>query len=147
MNGTLDYKKFSFNEILDKLPQTVLYNLGNEAKFYTNEAQVQEYSDGSKILRFPISDDRRRFIYAVKEANPDAEMKVYLRHVIASSGSYETNNYNAVEDIIDVESWTVYRQEFTNNQLSKYYDEVVALYPGWEQCAVQNGDFIINGDG
>lgn len=147
MSGEIDFKKFSFEEILEKLPQSVLYNLGDEAKFYTNEAQVQEYSNGSKILRFPISEDRRRYIYAVKSSNPDAEMKVYLRHIIASSGSYETNNYTAVEDIIDVASWTVYRQEFANNRLSKYYDEVTALTPGWEQCAVQNGDFMINGDG
>ncbi|MNS44348.1 hypothetical protein D3C72_767890 [compost metagenome] len=147
MNGEIDFKKFSFDEILEKLPQSVLYNLGDQAVFYTNESETQEYSDGSKVLRFPISEDRRRYIYAVKSSNPDVEMKVYLRHIIASSGSFETNNYNAVEDIIDVESWTVYRQEFANNRLSKYYDEVTALTPGWEQCAVQNGDFIINGDG
>jgi hypothetical protein len=147
MNGALDSKKFSFDDILSKLPRSVLYNLGDQAKFYTNEAETQVYSDGSKILRFPISEDRQRYIYAVKGANPDVAMKVYLRHIITRSGSYETNNYNAVEDIIDVESWTVYRQEFTNNRLSKYYDEVTALTPGWEQCAVQNGDFIINGDG
>ena len=134
---------FSMEEIMSRLPQTVLYNLGDKAIFYINESKTLSNENGT-TLYFPIDEKKTRFIYAVK--NNNNEMKLYLRIIYEESGSYEAGNYQAVEEILDLQTYEVYPQIFARNKLSAIKAPIKIAEPYWETCMIENGLFTFDND-
>lgn len=137
---------FDLNEIVEKLPQTVLYDLGDDAVFYINETKVASDQDAIVAIQFPINHEKTKFLYAIKDEEKD-DIKIYVRNIYESSGKFEEGNYSAVEEILDLQTYHVHTQRYENNKLAAYKPPLQIAEPYWETCMLENGAFEFDNDG
>jgi hypothetical protein len=121
----------TLSSIIEKLPQTILYNLKDSAKFYIEDAQTLVHDDGVVIM-FPINKIKTRYLYAIKDN--DEPLKVFVRIIYEQSGSYDHGDYASTEEIFNLQTYEIHPRKYEFNKLVGVKPSLKIADPNWEVC-------------
>ncbi|KAA5534585.1 hypothetical protein F0919_08160 [Taibaiella lutea] len=133
------------SDIMKKLPQTILYALGDSVKFYTGKYESR-ITDSTLTVRIPTTTDGNHFVYAVRFFSNPADVKVYLISFEPERGSTPAN-FTGKQIWLDMQDYNYYGIQYANNVAQGYMTPVNLADPGWEECMISNGYFSLGENG
>lgn len=136
----------SIQEIFAQLPQTVMYNLKDEANFLIGSAEWI-YTEEYLAVKIPVTEGGFSYIYAVKPYNnPDGGVHVYGVQFLRDEGN-ESDEFTGRQMWINFQDWHVYGVRFDEGQITNHLTPVKLADPGWETCAMENKRLYMGPDG
>lgn len=132
----------NIEDMVAKVPKTILYNLGDSLHLYLDRAQWRWESNCLKV-RIPMSLNSNSFLCGIKYYDNPDETLVYISQFIHDRGSSNLN-FSGMQVWIDLQDWNVYGLQYKNDSVIAYSDPIQLADPGWEQCALESGAFGFN---
>jgi hypothetical protein len=137
VRGTLPIH-ITMEEIYARLPQTVMYNLADKARFYVGKAQWI-YTPEYLLVRIPTSEAGNTFLYAAKPYNNINATCVYAVQFIRDTGSNKEEGFSGRQMWLNFQDWTVYGIQYQNGDPVSGYTPLKLIDENWEACAFENG--------
>ncbi len=136
--------KISMDEIMAKLPVTVIYSLGNQFHMYTEKAQWRNAKDGL-LVRIPINERQTKYIYALKPYGKPEQTNVYIVQYIPEAGN-RPGSFNGKMLWLDMQNMSTYGLQYRNGTIVSRKNASVIAAPTWEAAAIEYGYFRLNKD-
>lgn len=131
----------SIEEIERRLPQTMVYNLAANLKFYVGRAQWS-YRDNYLLVRIPLNTGDQSFVYAVKPYDNTDTVYTYLVQFLSDPDSSGTG-FSGRQMWINLQNWNLYGVQYSAGTPVAGYIPLQMINPGWESCALENGLFSL----
>lgn len=132
MNASVS-SRIDFEDVIDKLPQSVLYNLGTQAKFDFDHVEWTN-TENYLLARIPTNGSNG-YIYITQENNDPADVKAYMVQFIPDAG-FNPESFSGKQTWIDLQDWHYYGIIYKNDAPISYFDPVKLARPDWEVCAL-----------
>lgn len=144
MSGSAQLK-IDLSDVVAKLPATIMYNLGSDAKLYTSRTEWQ-YSNVGLIMRIPTTQGNNNYLYATKTYDKPDQTNVYAVKFIPNKSSPDTP-FNGKQVWLDFQQWKGYGIEYKDGVPISYLEPQVLAIPNWEELTLEYGHYLIDGSG
>lgn len=136
--------KMEMADVVARMPQTIMYSLGNKAKFYTDRAQWQ-YTDKGLLARIPTTEGRNKYIYALKPYSNPGTIDVYAVQFMPDE-AYKGDTYSGKMVWLNLQDGNLYGITYKKGMVVGQMQPQQLFPTCLEQSMLERGYFYLDGD-